>query len=92
MTKNRNPAWTAVLSLIMPGLGHVYAGDLRKGMSLIGVEYAVILLAGVFGILSTFYGIASLIVFAIGFYIFVVISSVRLALKNKPYKLQPYNR
>lgn len=92
VTKKRRPIWTAVLSLIMPGLGHVYAGDLRKGLSLIGVEYGVILLAGVFGILSTFYGIASLIMLAIGFYVFVVISSVRIALKNKEYQLQPYNR
>lgn len=92
MTKKRSPIWTAVLSLIMPGLGHVYAGELRKGLSLISVEYGVILLAGVFGILSTFYGIASFIVLAIGFYLFVVISSVRLALKNKEYQLQSYNR
>lgn len=92
MTKKRRPIWTAVLSLIMPGLGHVYAGDLKKGLSLVGIEYGVILLAGVFGILSTFYGIASLIVLAVGFYVFVVSSSVRLALKNKEYQLQSYNR
>ena len=92
MTKKRNPTWTAILSLMAPGLGHIYAGDLRKGMSLIGIEYAVILLAGAFGILSTFYGIASLIVLVLGFYIFAVTSSVRLALKNKEYHLQSYNR
>lgn len=92
MTKKRSPTWAALLSLIMPGLGHVYAGDFKKGLSLIGVEYGVIIIAGVFGVLSTFYGIASLIVVAIGFYVFVVISSVRLALKNKEYQLQSYNR
>src|SRR5690606_1114747 len=90
--KKRMPAWTAVLSLVTPGLGHVYAGNLRKGLSLIGIEYGVILLAGVFGILSTFYGIASFIILVVGFYIFVVVSSVRLALNNKEYQLQSFNR
>lgn len=92
MIKKRRPIWTAVLSLIMPGLGHVYAGELRKGLSLIGVEYGVIILAGALGALSTFYGIVSLTVLAIGFYVFVLISSVRLALKNKEYQPQSYNR
>ncbi|WP_088134884.1 signal peptidase I [Vibrio gazogenes] len=92
VTKKRNPIWAALLSVLTPGLGHVYAGDLKKGLSLIGIEYGVILVAGIAGVLSTFYGIAALIVFFIGFYIFVIISSVRLALKNRQYPLQPYNR
>lgn len=92
MTKKRRPILTAVLSLLMPGFGHIYAGDLKKGLSLIGIEYGVILLAGIFGVLSTFYGIAALIVLAIGFYVFVISSSVRLAIKNKEYQLHPYNR
>ena len=92
MIKKRRPIWATVLSLIIPGLGHIYAGDLRKGLSLIGIEYSAIILAGILGILSTFYGIISLIIFTIGFYIFTLISSVRLALRNKEYQLQPYNR
>lgn len=76
----------------MPGLGHIYAGDLRKGLSLIGIEYGVILIAGIFGILSTFYGMAALIAFGVGFCIFVISSSVRLALKNREYELKSYNR
>lgn len=92
VTKKRRPVLTAVLSLLIPGLGHIYAGNLRKGLSFIGVEYGVILLAGVFGILSTFYGLAALITLSVGFYVFVVSSSVRLALKNKEYELKSYNR
>jgi len=92
VTKKRRPILTAILSLLMPGLGHIYAGELRKGLSLITIEYGVILLAGIFGVLSTFYGIATLIVLAVGFYVFVISSSVRLAIKNKEYELRPYNR
>jgi len=90
--KRRRPIFTAVLSFLIPGMGHVYAGDLRKGLSLIVIEYGVILLAGFFGILSTFYGIATLMLLAIAFYVFVISSSVRLAIRNKEYQLQSYNR
>ena len=92
MTKKIRPILTAVLSFLMPGFGHIYAGDIRKGLSLIGIEYGVILLAGALGVLSTFYGIAALIALAIGFYVYVISSSVRLAIKNKEYQLHPYNR
>ena len=92
MTKKRRPVLTAVLSLLMPGLGHLYAGDLRRALSLIGIEYGVILVAGIFGILSTFYGIAVLIALGVVFYVYVISSSVRLALNNKEYELKSYNR
>lgn len=92
MSKKRRPILAAVLSLLMPGLGHVYAGDIRKGFSLIGIEYGAILLSGIFGILSTFHGIAGLILLAVGFYVFVIASSVRLARNNKEYQLRSYNR
>jgi signal peptidase I len=90
--KARRATSAAVLSLTIPGLGHIYAGDLRKGLSLIGIMYGVILLAGIFGVLSTFYGIVSLTLLAVGFYIYVASSSVKLALKNREYQLQTYNR
>ena len=88
VTKKRRPVLTAVLSLLMPGLGHLYAGDLRRALSLIGIEYGVILVAGIFGILSTFYGIAVLIALGVVFYVYVISSSVRLALNNKEYELK----
>jgi len=90
--ERRKPILAAILSLLMPGLGHVYAGCLKKGFLIVAIEYSLILFVGFLGILSTFYGIALTIALAAGFYIFVLISSVKLALKNKEYQLQPFNR
>jgi signal peptidase I len=92
MIKKRRPVLAAILSLIAPGVGHVYAGNAKKGLSLIGIEFLVPFLIGIAGLLSTFYGFAALIVFIIGFYIYVIVSSVRLAYKNKEYHLKAYYR
>jgi len=53
VTKKRRLLGVALLPLIMPDLRHVYAGDLRKDILSTVVEYGVILLAGLFRILST---------------------------------------
>jgi len=92
MIKKRQPVLAAVLSFLAPGVGHVYAGDAKKGLFLIVIEYGVILLSGFAGLLSTFYGIAGLVAFVIAFYIVVIVSSIRLAIRNKDYCLKSYNR
>jgi len=92
MIKKRNLILAALLSLLVPGLGHVYAGDAKKGGILVGIEFGLLLLGGLAGVLSTFYGMAFFILFIISFYIFVIISSVKLANKNSEYFLKPYNR
>lgn len=90
--KKRNPVVAAFLSLLAPGMGHVYAGDLKKGLSIIAVLYGAILLGGFFGVFSTFYGITGFVIFIIGAMIFSIINSTQLALRNKNYHLKPYNR
>lgn len=92
MIKKRSPALAAVLSFLSPGVGHVYAGDAKKGLSLIGIKYGVILASGLAGVLSTFYGIAGLVAFTIAFYVFAIVSSARLAYRNSDYQLRAYNR
>lgn len=92
MVKKRRPTAAGLLSLLRPGLGHVYAGDLKKGMVLIFVEFATIIGAGVLGLLSTFYGFVAFILLGFVFYIYVIVSSVRLAVKNNDYHLQAFNR
>ena len=54
MIKKRRPALAVILSFLAPGVGHIYAGNARKGFYLIGIEYGVIFLLGITGSLSTF--------------------------------------
>ena len=92
MIKKRRPIIAALLSLLMPGLGHIYAGELKKGLMLIGIEYSIILILGSLGFISTFHGIATLIIFTVGVYIFSIIDSARIAIPKKEYQLSSYNR
>lgn len=92
MIKKRKPIVAALLSLLMPGLGHIYVGELKKGLILVGIGYSVILILGLLGFISTFYGIATLIIFTAGVYVFSIIDSARIAILKKEYQLLSYNK
>lgn len=90
--KKRQPIVAFVLSVLSPGFGHVYAGDFKKGLSLLFLQYGVLFLLGKLGMLSTAYGIWFLMLFLLCLYLYAMFSAVRLALANKAYELKPYNR
>lgn len=90
--KKRKPTVALVLSILSPGLGHVYAGNVKKGLLLFLLQYGVLFLLGKLGLLSTAYGIWFLILFLACLYLYAMFSAVRLALANKTYELKPYNR
>ena len=92
MLKKRSPLLAAALSVLAPGLGHVYAGSATKGLLLLGTPYGLALLVGFAGLFSTFYGIVGLLLFVIAFYIFAIVSAVRLALRQREYQLRSFNR
>ena len=92
MIKKRNIYLAAILSLLQPGIGHVYVGRAKQGFILIAAAYSIMLLLGLSGILSTFYGILLLAIFGVTFYISVIAHSVRLAKNSKEYNLKPYNK
>jgi signal peptidase I len=56
--KQRRPLAAAILSLLSPGLGHVYVGEVRKGFFIIGFFYAGILLSGFLSLVSALFGMA----------------------------------
>ncbi|MEE9327678.1 MAG: signal peptidase I [Cocleimonas sp.] len=92
MIKKRNPIWAGILSVASMGLGHMYAGDLKKGIMIVCFLLILILMAGVFGFLSTAYGIAIFVITLLCVLIYSIVSSIRLARKNKEYTLKSYNK
>ena len=90
--KKRKPIVALLLSILSPGFGHVYAGDLKKGLSLFLLQYGLFFILGKLGMLSTAYGVWFLILFLACLYLYAMFSAVRLALANKAYELKPYNR
>ena len=91
-THPRRPIIAVVLSAITPGLGHVYAGNLKKGLLLSIFLHVALLNAGTVFDLSTFNATVLLWFLIIVFYLYVLISAFLLARKNKAYKLKKFNR
>ncbi len=88
--KKRKPVLALLLSLVTPGLGHVYNGQLRRGVSyLVGIFLANIVLLF---LLVTFYGMIFCLIVPGAFFLFIAIDAVRGAIKLKTIELKPYNK
>jgi signal peptidase I len=98
--ENKPRKWwiSGILSLLSPGLGHVYCGQARKGIFFLFVGnyllpflllQSITLYLGTLS-LSILYAIILLL---LGFYIVVIIDAVRLANRLKfEYQLKKYNK
>ncbi len=92
MIKKRRPVFAILLSMLLPGLGHLYAGNAVKALALVALELGVVILLGATGLLATFNGIVALFVFFFLFYLYATVSAARLAYRNRDYTLKPFNR
>lgn len=84
MKKKRNPFLAAFLSLICPGLGQMYNGELRKGIIYIGIAI----------LLSIFWFTCQplFLLIYVAFEIFIVIDAFSFARKKDKYNLKSYNK
>jgi signal peptidase I len=92
----RRPWIAALLSLVMPGLGHVYCGDIESGIVLMSIVtgFSAGWLVGIVHpntpFLSFSVGVGSILLLAL---IIAVIDSCRRALRTRhDYVLKDYNR
>ena len=88
--KKRKPILAFLLSLIAPGLGQIYNGQLKKGIIyLVGFLLAYIIFSL---LLFKFYGMIFYLIITLGFFIFILIDALRGANKLKAIALKPYNQ
>lgn len=88
--KNRKPILAFLLSLLTPGLGQIYNGQSRKGVSyLVGVFLFYIVFSF---LLFTFYGMIFYLIIMIGVFLLILIDAVRGAVKFKTIELKSYNK
>ena len=95
-SSQRIPATARKLSSFCAGLGHIYCGQFTTGLILLSLSLlpAPILVAAVFSKNPSviLWGIAGPCLFAIGIYVYAMISSSRLAKKiGDGYELKDYN-
>ena len=91
-TKRRKPWLAALLSLLEPGLGQVYNGQLKKGVAIWLAMYSVSLLIPIFKLQHTFYGLVISLVLGLVVIVVIAIDAFVSAKKWQDYILKPVNK
>lgn len=93
--KPRRPWLAALLTIFETGLGHIYSGNLKRGLILFGVDQ-FLFLAFVTSLIvivpNAFYMIVAIFA-GVAFTVYCVVDAVLIAQRNKKnYALEKYNR
>ena len=91
ITKPRKVFIAFLLSLLFPGLGQVYNGQLKKAIILFCLLLIYPLLFGLTRGTTYFYGLILLFIIEIAFRLYLIIDAVMNAKRQKEYILKPYN-
>ena len=91
-TSKRSAILSAVLSLITPGLGHLYNGKFR--LAIIIPAMFLILSAVIIstGLIKIFTFMVILVLLSITVYLYSIIHSIILARRNSSYQIKNYNK
>ena len=90
--KKRRPIIALVLSLLTPGLGQLYNGQIKRAAIFYLVGLSVITILILTGMLSTFWGMIFCLAIGIGFLLFVMIDALYNASRLKEIQIRFYNR
>jgi len=71
-TSRRNPIWAGLLSLVVPGLGQVYNGQVLKGVIFYIAAYLVLVVLALSGLAFTFWGLITFVVASIFLYVAII--------------------
>ncbi|HSA77299.1 MAG TPA: signal peptidase I [Nitrospirota bacterium] len=93
--EDRKPWVAVILTLLTKGLGHLYTGEIRRGLALYFLEYLLLLLAVVaflyFTPSGTFYVLVVLLGFA--YTVYCVVDAILIARRKRlTYTLKKYNK
>lgn len=89
----RKPIFAFLLSILTPGLGHIYNGRLKTGILLFSVSQ--ILLPYLYywtHLVYSFYGLVSILIIEITFRMYIIISAIYISSRQKDYILKTYNK
>lgn len=90
--KRREKVISIIYSIITPGLGHVYNGQIKKGIILFCISYIILIVLLVLRIELSFIGMISLLFISLCWWLYVIIDSSNFALKEKEVILIPNNK
>jgi signal peptidase I len=89
-----SPWLAALLTVLTPGLGHLYIGQARRGITLFGLVMIAdtLLMFAMMGVLARFWMFATSLMLLIGLWLFIVFDAVARARRTPPSALQRQNR
>ncbi|HEX6899017.1 MAG TPA: signal peptidase I [Thermoanaerobaculia bacterium] len=90
--KPRRPWIAAALTLLVPGLGQLYGGELKRALAVYLGYYCLFIALLVSGLPRTFGGLIVLLLAALLLHVWMIWDAVRIARRNTAYVLKPYNR
>jgi signal peptidase I len=90
--KKRIPVVAAVLSLVTPGLGQLYNGQILKGISFFLAFLLIQVVLSLARLPSEFMGLVASLVIAIAIWIFAVAEAFSAAKRRPGFVLKGYNR
>lgn len=91
-TKKRSPILAPLLSIVAPGLGQMYNGQLVKGIIFYLIGYLLFFLVSLTGLQLKFYGLIFIFALLICVFLFIVGDALFVALKKREIVLRAYNR
>ncbi len=94
-TQNRPSPWVAaLLTVLTPGLGHLYIGQARRGITLfILVMIAdILLMFAMMGVLARFWMFATSLALLLGLWLYIGVDAVLRARRATHFPLQIHNR
>jgi len=83
--KPRKPLIAFLLSLIIPGLGQIYNGQIKKGMLLFFLLIAPLFVFAQIRLANSFYGLVLIFLLELALRIFTLVDAVRVAKRRKEF-------
>ena len=89
-----SPKVAAFLTLLTPGLGHIYIGQARRGIALFALVMVadVLLMFALMGVLARFWMFATSLALLLGLWLFIVVDAAKRAQRMHDYPHRSYNR
>jgi signal peptidase I len=90
--KERKPIFALLLSIITPGLGQIYNGQLGKAIILYLVGLLLLIILSFTGLFSSFRGMIFCLAISIVIFLCILLDALHSAIKLKLITLKPYNK
>ncbi|MGA7489154.1 MAG: signal peptidase I [Xanthobacteraceae bacterium] len=89
-----SPLVTALLTVLTPGLGHIYLGQARRGITLFVLVMIAdtLLMFAMMGVLARFWMFAVSLGLLLGLWLYIMVDAIQRAYRMRDYPHEGYNR